>query len=59
MEKQYWEQFLKTGGVCDYLGYKMEVYGHGGGQRDEGGNRENEPNHSDGNGAVYSTDWRI
>lgn len=29
MEQRYWEQFMKTGGICDYLGYKMEVYGHG------------------------------
>lgn len=28
MEQRYWEQFMKTGGICDYLGYKMEVYGH-------------------------------
>lgn len=30
MEQKYWEQFAKTGGVCDYLEYKMERYGHGG-----------------------------
>lgn len=29
MEQRYWEQFMKTGGICDYLGYKMEEYGHG------------------------------
>ncbi len=29
MEQKYWEQFMKTGGICDYLGYKMEVYAHG------------------------------
>ena len=23
MEKRYWEQFSKTGGVCDYLEYKI------------------------------------
>lgn len=28
MEQRYWEQFMKTGGICDYLGYKMEVYSH-------------------------------
>lgn len=32
MEQKYWEQFLKSGDVSDYLGYKMEVYGHGGGE---------------------------
>lgn len=32
MEQKYWEQFMKTGGVTDYLGYKMEVYGHSRGE---------------------------
>lgn len=32
MEQKYWEQFLKSGDVSDYLGYRMEVYGHGGGE---------------------------
>ncbi|MCI9439723.1 MAG: hypothetical protein HFH15_00490 [Ruminococcus sp.] len=34
MEQKYWEQFMKTGGICDYLGYKMEAYGHGKGKGD-------------------------
>lgn len=34
MEQRYWEQFMKTGGICDYLGYKMEVYGHSKGKDD-------------------------
>ncbi len=41
MEKRYWEQFSKTGGVCDYLEYKMELYGH----------RENR-NQADGEGRI-------
>lgn len=40
MEQKYWEQFMKTGGVCDYLGYKMEVYGHNQG-RDVGQEEQN------------------
>lgn len=38
MEQRYWEQFMKTGGICDYLDYKMEAYGHGNGEacRQEG-----------------------
>ncbi len=28
MEEQYWKQFMKSGDVTDYLGYKMEMYGH-------------------------------
>jgi len=59
MEQQYWNEFLKTGGVCDYLGYKMEVYGHAGGEEDKGGIRKDEPNHSDWNGAVHGTDSRV
>ncbi len=35
MEQRYWEQFMKTGGICDYLGYKMEVYGHAKGQDED------------------------
>ncbi|MEY8495203.1 hypothetical protein AALC16_19620 [Lachnospiraceae bacterium 29-91] len=37
MEKRYWEQFSKTGGVCDYLEYKMELYGHGENKNQAGG----------------------
>ena len=59
MKQKYWEEFERTGGVCDYLGYKMEVYNHGGGKCSEGGNRKDESNHSDGNGAVHGTDWRV
>lgn len=28
MEEQYWQQFMKSGNVADYLDYKMEMYGH-------------------------------
>lgn len=28
MEEQYWQQFMKSGNVTDYLDYKMEMYGH-------------------------------
>lgn len=42
MEQRYWEQFMKTGGICDYLGYKMEVYGHGkGGDNGQEGQKVN------------------
>ena len=59
MEQRYWEEFMKTGGVCDYLGYKMEAYGHGRGRNREAvaenaGRRENfESDRSDGDGAFY------
>ncbi len=28
MEELYWKHFTETGSVTDYLGYKMEKYGH-------------------------------
>lgn len=28
MEELYWKHFTETGSVIDYLGYKMEKYGH-------------------------------
>lgn len=37
MEQKYWEQFMKSGDVSDYLGYKMEVYGHSGGRYSNAG----------------------
>lgn len=40
MEQKYWEQFTKTGGICDYLGYKMEVYGHRGKDNRENNGKE-------------------
>ncbi len=50
MEQKYWEQFVKTGGVADYLGYKMEVYGH---RREETGRgKQSESDHSDWDSAV-------
>lgn len=57
MEQIYWEQFMKNGGVCDYLEYKMEVYGHSGGKEEgtqdtvRGGSFESD--RSDRNGAFY------
>ena len=36
MEKRYWEQFSKTGGVCDLLECKMELDGHGGNRNQAG-----------------------
>lgn len=41
MEQRYWEQFMKTGGICDYLGYKMEVYGHAKDRDEEHGKQRN------------------
>lgn len=60
MEQRYWEQFTKTGGVCDYLVYKMEVYGHGGiiadGHNGNAGRGEDfERDNGNRHGAVYGT----
>lgn len=39
MEQQYWKDFVQTGGVTEYLTYKMEVYGHCPGEYVTEGNR--------------------
>lgn len=63
MEEQYWKHFTKTGAVTDYLGYKMEVYGHCGtaSENDIERNRSSnfESDRIDRNGAFNDTDWRI
>ena len=59
MEQKYWEQFMKSGDVSDYLGYKMEVYGHSGGWKEQGREKQVESDRIDRDGAVHSTDWRI
>lgn len=71
MEEQYWKQFTQTGAVTDYLGYKMEVYGHMQGMISEnrevpdgvkrGTDRSNsiESDRIDRYGVVDNTCWRI
>lgn len=66
MEKEYWQQFTATGKVEDYLHYKM-----GSSSEAESGKaavgekersievRDRESDCTDGNGAVYSSGWRI
>lgn len=66
MEKEYWQQFTATGKVEDYLNYKMERSSEA-----ESGKaavyekersievRDRESDCTDGNGAVYSSGWRI
>lgn len=48
MEEQYWKQFTETGAVTDYLGYKMEVYGHGGGSESRSNAEESKNSRYDG-----------
>ncbi len=56
MEEKYWEKFIETGGLTEYLEYKMEMYGHASkqnmGERIESGC-------IDRNGAFYDTHRRI
>ena len=64
MEEQYWKQFTQTGAVTDYLGYKMEMYGHMQGESDSGNIRNDrsssiESDRIDRNGVVHNTRWGI
>lgn len=70
MEEQYWKQFTQTGAVTDYLGYKMEMYGHMQGEFDSGNIRNGvsqgndrsssiESDRIDRNGVVHNTRWGI
>ena len=56
MEEKYWEQFMRTGGLTDYLEYKMEMYGHTG---EQNAGESVESDCIDRNGAFYNTDWRV
>lgn len=63
MEELYWKQFTETGAVTDYLGYKMERYGHC--DMSSRGNVKEKEGYSvesdciDRNGAFDNTDRRI
>lgn len=69
MEKEYWQQFTATGKVEDYLHYKMtgskddavSASGAAKGLEKERsiGVRDCESDYTDGNGAVYSSGWRV
>lgn len=59
MEQKYWEQFMKSGDVSDYLGYKMEVYGHSGGWKEQDREKQVESDRIDRDGTFYGADWRI
>lgn len=66
MEKEYWQQFIATGKVEDYLNYKMEssseaVSGRMTGDEKERsiGVNERESDCTDGNGTVYGSGWRV
>lgn len=61
MEEKYWKEFMKTGGVCDYLGYKMELYGHMQGEhgKDDTEVGKGESDHSNRDGASDGACRRI
>ncbi|WP_122643440.1 hypothetical protein [Luxibacter massiliensis] len=61
MEQKYWEQFMVTGTIKDYLSYKMGKYGDG-----EMHSKENdigvgycESDSDDRDGSVYNPYWGI
>lgn len=60
MEQRYWEQFMKSGSVADYLDYKREMgkISPCGENRQDRGKRV-ESDRIDGTGASGSTGWRI
>lgn len=58
MEENYWNQFLKTGSIKDYLSYRNAA-GCGREQRSRKGEREVESDHGDWHGAVGGTDRRV
>lgn len=60
MEQRYWEQFMKSGSVADYLDYKREtgkISPYGKNRQDRG--KRVESDRIDGAGASGSTGWRI
>ncbi len=61
MEQGYWNRFIATGSVKDYLSYKMSDYDQTAGQKKENsmGVRSCESDCTDRNGAVYSARWGI
>lgn len=63
MKEEYWEQFMTTGRIADYLSYKMVKKDSDGGcpvkQKEQAGVRSGESDCVDGDGAFHGTGWRI
>ncbi|MGC4019997.1 MAG: hypothetical protein QM793_12750 [Muricomes sp.] len=57
MEQRYWDKFIETGSVKDYLSYRAEEFTQSSGQREEKsvGVSSRESDCTDRDGAVYST----
>ena len=58
VEQKYWERFLKTGKIVDYLSYKNLTAGQGTAGRHKG-ETDIESDYGNRNGADCGTDWRI
>lgn len=61
MEQRYWDIFVETGSVKDYLSYRMAGSAEYSGQKEERsmGVSSRESDCNDRNGAVYGARWGI
>lgn len=61
MEQRYWDKFIETGNVKDYLSYRMAGSAEYSGQKEERsmGVSSRESDCNDRNGAVYGARWGI
>ncbi len=63
MKEEYWEQFMTTGRIADYLSYKAESeesrVSAAAGEKEQAGVRSGESDCVDGDGAFHSTGWRV
>ncbi len=63
MKEEYWQQFMTTGHIADYLSYKAEKKDsedHGPAeQKKQAGVRSGESDCFDRDGAFDSTGWRV
>lgn len=61
MEHGYWDKFIETGSVKDYLSYKVQSCTEKSGRKEEKGMgvSSRESDCTDRDGAVYGTRWGI
>ncbi|CUX39387.1 hypothetical protein [Clostridium sp. C105KSO13] len=61
MEQRYWDKFMETGSVKDYLSYKAGGFAENDGQKEEKsmGVSSSESDRTNRNGAFYGTRWGI
>lgn len=58
MKEEYWEQFMTTGRIADYLSYKAESRCLEE-QKEQAGVRLGESDCFDRDGAFHGTGWRV